>query len=192
MAASHAQAESKQRCIEAALNIWKLVEAYKKTFTLRRAQYGISYATYCAVLVILRHTDQECDDYVECIRFFWQALLEFQRGCNYGLKRPLKLLKSLMSRMERVAKSINMDSTATAPSCPELTSESTLKSQCTLTNMYIIACQADIDSLMRTNAISVADDMWMTDLFNGGTDGDFLPDRILFGIADDNLLGVYI
>lgn len=45
---------------------------------------------------------------------------------------------------------------------------------------------------MRTSAISVADDMWMTDLLSGGSDGDSLPDRILFGIADDNLLGVYV
>lgn len=109
---SSAQDESRQRCIDAALRIWKLVEAYKKTFTLRRAQYGISYATYCAVLVILQHTDQACDEHIECIRFFWQALLEFQRGCNYGLKRPLRLLKSLMSRMERVTKNINIDAAA--------------------------------------------------------------------------------
>ncbi|KAM0417150.1 hypothetical protein ACHAPT_012858 [Fusarium lateritium] len=116
---SGAQDESRKKCIDAALHIWKLVEAYKTTFTLRRAQYGISYATYCAVLVILEHTDQNCDEYIECIRFFWQALLEFQRGCNYGLKRPLRLLKSLMSRIERVTKNINMDAAATT-SCPDL------------------------------------------------------------------------
>ena len=114
--------ESKQRCIEAALEIWKIVELYKRTFTLRRAQYGISYATYCAVLIILRHTGQDCDEYIECIRFFWQALLEFQRGCNYGLKRPLKLLKSLMSRIERVTKNIDMDSAAAISSWPDLSS----------------------------------------------------------------------
>ncbi|KAJ3546185.1 hypothetical protein NM208_g2124 [Fusarium decemcellulare] len=117
---SNAQEESRQKCIEAALRIWKLVEAYKKAFTLRRAQYGISYATYCAVLVILQHTDQNCDEYIECIRFFWQALLEFQRGCNYGLKRPLRLLKSLMGRIERVTKSINMDATTAPANCPDL------------------------------------------------------------------------
>ncbi|PKX94841.1 uncharacterized protein P174DRAFT_354138, partial [Aspergillus novofumigatus IBT 16806] len=46
--------ELRQNCIRAALNIWKLVDAYRKAFTLRRAHYGISYATYCAVLVMLQ------------------------------------------------------------------------------------------------------------------------------------------
>lgn len=103
------QDESRQKCIEAALQIWKLVEAYKDAFTLRRAQYGISYATYCAVLVILQQTNQNCEEYIECIRFFWLALLEFQRGCNSGLKRPLRLLKSLMGRLQRVAERIDTD-----------------------------------------------------------------------------------
>ncbi|OGM49477.1 hypothetical protein ABOM_001692, partial [Aspergillus bombycis] len=94
--------ESRQRCIEAALKIWKLVEAYKQTFTLRRAQYGISYATYCAVVVMLQHTHHGEND-VKCIRFFYSALLEYQKGCSYGLKRPLKLLRSLMRRLESVA-----------------------------------------------------------------------------------------
>lgn len=83
--------------------------AYKEAFTLRRAQYGLAYATYCAVLVMLQHTDQNSDEYVECIRFFWLALLEYQRGCNFGLKRPLRLLRSLMRRIERVTENINMD-----------------------------------------------------------------------------------
>ncbi|KAH6991533.1 fungal-specific transcription factor domain-containing protein [Ilyonectria sp. MPI-CAGE-AT-0026] len=158
---SSAQEESRQKCIEAALHIWKLVEAYKKTFTLRRAQYGISYSTYCAVFVILRYTDQDCEEYIECIGFFWQALLEFQRGCNYGLKRPLRLLKSLMSRIERVTKNINMDSTATTADYPDLS-----------------AFQADMDSLFGQQANDTWDGQW----------DNLLADNTLFGIADDDLL----
>ncbi|RSL43580.1 hypothetical protein CEP53_011631 [Fusarium sp. AF-6] len=165
---SNTQDESRKKCIEAALHIWKLVEAYKKTFTLRRAQYGISYATYCAVLVILEHTDQNCDEYIECIRFFWQALLEFQRGCNYGLKRPLRLLKSLMSRIEKVTKNINMDATVVT-NCPDLS-----------------GFQADMASLFGTGQ---TDDTWSGPWV--AQDG-LLADNTLFGIADDSLLGAYM
>ncbi|KAL3292331.1 nitrogen assimilation transcription factor nira [Colletotrichum asianum] len=96
----------------AAFRIWKLVEVYKQTFTLRRAQYGIPYASYCAVVVILQQTGQDSEEHINCIRFFWLALLEYQRGCNYGLKRPLKLLKSLMLRLEKVAQNIDMEEPA--------------------------------------------------------------------------------
>ncbi|BCS19927.1 uncharacterized protein APUU_20359A [Aspergillus puulaauensis] len=100
---------SRQRCIQAALSIWKLVEAYKQAFTLRRAQYGISYATYCAVQVMLQHTHHDNHEYVGCIRFFWSALWEYQRGCCYGLTRPLKLLRSLMRRLESVPDYVEAD-----------------------------------------------------------------------------------
>ncbi|KAF9887938.1 hypothetical protein FE257_009460 [Aspergillus nanangensis] len=99
--------EARQRCIDAALKIWKIVEAYKKAFTLRRAQYGISYATYCAVLVMLQQSHQD-EEHLDCIRFFWHALLDYQKGCYNGLKRPLRLLKSLMRRV-KVTERINVD-----------------------------------------------------------------------------------
>lgn len=111
--------ESRQNCIQAALQIWKLVDAYRKAFTLRRAQYGISYATYCAVLVMLQHTRQENDEYHECIQFFWSTLWEYQRGCNYGLERPLRLLRSLMWRLQRAAKESDTgDRDGTVPNWP--------------------------------------------------------------------------
>ncbi|RMJ27046.1 Pfam:BB1 [Aspergillus sp. HF37] len=103
------QTEAKERCIEAALKIWKLVEAYKNVFTLRRAQYGIFYATYGAVLVMLQHAPQDSEDYIRCIQFFWGALLEYQNGCSKGLKRPLDLLKPLLHRIENVWQRINVD-----------------------------------------------------------------------------------
>lgn len=58
---------------------------------------------------MLQQTPLDCEEHIRCIRFFWHALLEFQRGCNSGLKRPLRLLKSLMGRFERVKQNINMD-----------------------------------------------------------------------------------
>jgi hypothetical protein len=103
------QSEARRICVEASFKIRALIEAYKKAFTLRRAQYGISYAMYSAVLVLLQHADQECDAYIEAIRFFWFALLEYQRGCGHGLNGPLRLLKSLMRRVEKVVQRIDID-----------------------------------------------------------------------------------
>ncbi|OJJ38104.1 hypothetical protein ASPWEDRAFT_310047 [Aspergillus wentii DTO 134E9] len=103
------QNETRRVCIEASFKIQALIEAYKKAFTLRRAQYGISYAMYSAVLILLQHADQDCDEYIEGIRFFWFALLEYQKGCGHGLKGPLRLLKSLMRRVEKVAQRIDID-----------------------------------------------------------------------------------
>lgn len=51
---------------------------------------------------MLQHTCQDNSEYDECIRFFWSALSEYQRGCCYGLKRPLNLLRSLMRRLGNV------------------------------------------------------------------------------------------
>ncbi|RAK81988.1 uncharacterized protein BO72DRAFT_454795 [Aspergillus fijiensis CBS 313.89] len=109
--------KSRQWCREAALKIWKLVEAYQQTFALRRAQYGIAYATYCAVVVMLQHT-RSVDEDVHCIRFFWSALLEYQKGCSYGLKRPLKLLRSLMRRLESVANLLEAEDRAADGAAP--------------------------------------------------------------------------
>ncbi|OJJ68405.1 hypothetical protein ASPBRDRAFT_67979 [Aspergillus brasiliensis CBS 101740] len=103
------QNEKRKTCIEASFKIRALIEAYKKAFTLRRAQYGISYAMYSAVLVLLQHADQDNDEYIEAIRFFWFALMEYQRGCGHGMKGPLRLLKSLMRRVEKVVQRIDID-----------------------------------------------------------------------------------
>lgn len=54
---------------------------------------------------MLQETGHDSADYVGCIRFFWSALLEYQKGCCYGL-RPLKLLESLMRRHKSVTEGI--------------------------------------------------------------------------------------
>lgn len=99
------QIEGEERCATAALKIWRLVEAYRTAFTLRRAQYLISYATYSAVLVILQQTHQKRHRFSESLPFFWSALLDFQKGCNIGLKKPLKILKTLLQRLEEASES---------------------------------------------------------------------------------------
>ncbi|KAE8154538.1 fungal-specific transcription factor domain-containing protein [Aspergillus avenaceus] len=106
---SESQEEGRRRCIEAAFKIWKLVEAYKEAFTLRRARYGISYASCCAAHVILQQTYHDKEEYIDSLRFFWHALLEFQKSCCNGLGKPLALLKSIMRRAKKVAQRINVD-----------------------------------------------------------------------------------
>lgn len=61
------------------------------------------------VLVMLQQNRQDAGEYIGCIRFFWSALLEYQKGCNYGLKRPLKLLKPLMRRLVSVTQNQETD-----------------------------------------------------------------------------------
>ncbi|KAL4882997.1 fungal-specific transcription factor domain-containing protein [Aspergillus karnatakaensis] len=110
-------AEGRIKCIDAAFRICKLIEAYKKAFTLRRVHYGISYATYSAVLVLLQQSahiqDGEHEKYLECIQFFWTALLEIEAGCSHSLKRPMKLLRTLMRRVKGVAERVDMDGPST-------------------------------------------------------------------------------
>jgi hypothetical protein len=106
------QEGSHKNCIEAAFKIWRLLEAYRETFTLRHAHYGEFYAAYSAVLVILQQAPQDHDKYIECIKFFWLMLSEPQRGSlgfALGLKKPFRLLKSLMRRIKFVAQQINVD-----------------------------------------------------------------------------------
>jgi hypothetical protein len=156
--------ELRQNCIRAALIIWKLVDAYRKAFTLRRAQYGISYATYCAVLVMLQHTREENDKYHECIKFFWSTLWEYQRGCNYGLERPLRLLRSLMWRLQRTAKESDTgNGDRPVPTCPAAADDSaTATSPCDATG-------------------GQEEDTWDTSWLNSITDDGTVGGDLVFG-----------
>lgn len=95
------QAAGEEKCVNAAIQIWHLVDAYKKAFTLRRTPYFLSYATYSAIVVMLNQPITDSSQYVECIRFFWFALLDFQKGSTSGLRKPLKILQKLMQRLGR-------------------------------------------------------------------------------------------
>ncbi|KOC18127.1 hypothetical protein AFLA70_466g000801 [Aspergillus flavus AF70] len=107
--------EAIDKCIEAAFNIRALAEAYQRAFTLRRPQFGISYAMHSAVLILLQSDSQGRDDYNEACRFFWSALLEYQKGCGSGLKKPLALLKSLMLRVAKLAPCITDNTSDAVP-----------------------------------------------------------------------------
>lgn len=86
-------------CIDHAISIWKLVDAYRRTFTLRRAPFLLSYAVYSAVIVILKREPHERAMLSDSISFFWMALSELQRGCNFGLKKSLSTLRDMIAEI---------------------------------------------------------------------------------------------
>ena len=92
-----------QRCISSALEIRKLISAYRDAFTLRRAPFLISYAVYSAVIVILRHSKRDPEQFREPISFFLTALSELQRGCNFGLKKPMMIIRTMFNELNEYA-----------------------------------------------------------------------------------------
>ncbi|KAJ8110810.1 hypothetical protein OPT61_g6438 [Boeremia exigua] len=107
----HSDTETKrlceQECISSALIIEKHIRAYRKTFTLRRAPFLLSYAIYSAVAIILPQERSDRGHFTDLIAFFWNCLGELQHGCNSGLKKPLSVLRDMarefqLSSKERV------------------------------------------------------------------------------------------
>jgi hypothetical protein len=90
-----AKALSERECIASAMNIEKHIRLYRKTFTLRRAPFLLSYAIYSAVAIILPQERHDRGHFTETIAFFWACLGELQHGCNFGLKKPLSVLKDM-------------------------------------------------------------------------------------------------
>ncbi|KIA75797.1 hypothetical protein HK57_00411 [Aspergillus ustus] len=88
--------ESERTCIHSAVCIQKLVRAYRDAFTLRRAPFLLSYAVYSAVIVILRAERHDRGQFKATIEFFWTCLSELQRGCNFGLDKPLTVLREVV------------------------------------------------------------------------------------------------
>jgi hypothetical protein len=89
---------SERICIDAALAIWRLVERYKTAFTLRRAPYIICYSIYSAAVAILNQTLLDRSRFTKCMSFFWSALTDLRRGCNFGLQKPLDILRDMMAQ----------------------------------------------------------------------------------------------
>lgn len=79
--------------------IEKYVRAYRKAFSLRRAPFLLSYAVYSAVTVILHQERHDRGRLAGPISFFWTCLNELQRGCNFGLAKPLAILRELVQEL---------------------------------------------------------------------------------------------
>lgn len=91
---------ARQACINSALRIYHLAKAYQNTFTLRRAPYLFSYALFSAATVVPYQEATGTGDVArrDLIVFFWNALLELQNGSNFGLRRPIKIMRDFMER----------------------------------------------------------------------------------------------
>ncbi|OAL46299.1 hypothetical protein IQ07DRAFT_546298 [Pyrenochaeta sp. DS3sAY3a] len=104
----HSDAEAKrlseQECITSALVIEKHIRAYRRTFTLRRAPFLLSYAIYSAVAIILPQERHDRGHFTDLIAFFWTCLGELQHGCNSGLKKPLSVLREMAREFQLSSK----------------------------------------------------------------------------------------
>jgi hypothetical protein len=91
---------TRQVCIDAALHIYHLAQAYRTAFTLRRAPYLFSYALFSAATVVPHDQLPTWSDAARSsmIVFFWNALSELQKGSNFGLRRPIKIMRDFMER----------------------------------------------------------------------------------------------
>ncbi|KAJ4298001.1 hypothetical protein N0V90_005900 [Kalmusia sp. IMI 367209] len=93
----HSDVEMKRQCEDyskhSALMITEYVQAYRESFSLRRAPFLFSYAVYSAATVALRQERYSRGQFIESIPFLWKCLGELQEGCNFGLQRPMAILR---------------------------------------------------------------------------------------------------
>lgn len=87
-------------CITAALRIYHLARVYREVFTLRRATYLFSYAVFSAATILPLHStlSTNASKRVEIVTFFWNALKELQNGANFGLSKPIAIIKGMFER----------------------------------------------------------------------------------------------
>jgi len=87
-------------CTEAAMNIVKLVRLYDKAFSMGRAPYLMSYATYVAATIHVRiaatrASSSEAHDHLRtCLRVF-----DRNSETNYAVRKASIVIEALMDRM---------------------------------------------------------------------------------------------
>lgn len=88
-------------CTEAAMNIVKLVRLYDKSFSIKRAPYLISYATYVAATIHVRiaatrpsHSDAH-EHLRTCLSVFEQ-----NSETNHAVRKAHMVIEALMKRMD--------------------------------------------------------------------------------------------
>lgn len=107
-------------CTEAAMNIVKLVRLYDKSFSMGRAPYLMSYATYVAATIHVRiaatrASSSEAHDHLRtCLRVFDQ-----NSETNYAVRKASIVIEALMKRM-----SVFVSTTDTIGSAPSESSNS--------------------------------------------------------------------
>lgn len=83
-------AASEATCINAAKLIKNIIEAYKATFSLRNADFLVSYAMYAAIVAILSSSNRSRSR--QSLSFFWVALQECRLGSNAASYKPSIIL----------------------------------------------------------------------------------------------------
>jgi hypothetical protein len=180
------------RCNQAALRIWRLVDVYKQAHTLRRAPYLISYATYSAIVVLLNQTESEASQYVNCIRFFWSALLDLQRGCNSGLGKPLKILHALMNRLGQSVPNKDMAATH-SENIPDESFFPNLEAFSHETDNHGTSQRVELNGVDAHGAIPGIDAMFQQSFGNEQWEANSWVDTMLNdqGLMDDSLFGLF-
>lgn len=88
-------------CSEAATKIVEIVRLYDKAFSIKRAPYLISYATYVAATIHVRiaATRKTTSEAHECLRtcFF---VFKQNSGTNYAVRKAIFVLETLCKRMD--------------------------------------------------------------------------------------------
>ncbi|KAK5233557.1 hypothetical protein LTR47_005179 [Exophiala xenobiotica] len=83
----------RQICLAAARTICSLANVYEDAFTLDHAPYLFSYALFSAATIVTRHASDRA-----LMTFLWKSLTKIQRGSNFGLAKPLMIIRDLMDR----------------------------------------------------------------------------------------------
>ncbi|KJX97205.1 Nitrogen assimilation transcription factor nit-4 like protein [Zymoseptoria brevis] len=92
--------DSFKKCAAAATNIVKLVKIYDRTFSVSRAPYLISYATYVAATIHVRiaSTRGAPSEAHECLRTCLKVLRQ-NSETNYAVRKAIFVIEGLMQRM---------------------------------------------------------------------------------------------
>lgn len=87
-------------CSEAAINIVRIVRLYDKAFSVKRAPYVISYATYVAATIHVR-VAATCKPPSEAHECLLTCLLVFSQNSetNYAVRKASLVVESLCRRM---------------------------------------------------------------------------------------------
>lgn len=109
--------DSFMKCASAASNISNLLRAYHRAFSVRRAPYLISYATYVAATILTRIAARRRNDSIAhsnlatCL-----AVFEENQETNSAVRKAAKIVHSLMKKLGVVIDNVSLDALEMNPS----------------------------------------------------------------------------
>ncbi|KAL4950980.1 PrpF protein-domain-containing protein [Aspergillus filifer] len=109
--------DSFKKCASAASNISSLLRAYHRAFSVTRAPYLISYATYVAATILTRIAAKRRNDSVAhtdlatCLAVFVE-----NQGTNSAVGKAAIIIRSLMKKLGVVIETDGLDALALTPS----------------------------------------------------------------------------